>query len=101
MARWLTSFFLLSIPYSAFSQSDTTSFRLRGVVVDSLTNQAIPDVYVVTPRTGTMSKGNGSFAITVSEGETVSFTHIAYHTVCLRAQRETTDSLITVVMQQK
>src|SRR5258706_6166761 len=77
---FLVTLFLGSICFSASAQK-----TLKGIVVDSITLNAIPNVSVKLKGTlyGTITNVNGVFTIKVKETDTLVFSSVGYDRVVL------------------
>jgi len=67
--------------------------KVLGIVKDSQTFKPIPWVHITAAKQGTYSNEDGFFLLSISPGESLSLTHVAYQTLGFRPTPPTTDTL--------
>lgn len=72
-------------------------YMVRGVVVDSQNNSPVTDVHVTTSRQGVVTDMNGAFEISVPEGDSLHFSHVAYQPEKYGVDKSVTDLIIHLV----
>jgi hypothetical protein len=75
--------------------------KISGVVLDSITGQAISDVHISTSSRGTISNEHGRFCISLDKDEVVFFTHVNYHPVRLQTSDSKEEDLLTIALRQR
>jgi hypothetical protein len=74
--------------------------KISGVVLDSLTGQAVSDVHVSTAARGTTSNEAGKFCISIERDDVIYFTHVNYHPAMVRPADTKGEDPLTVVLRQ-
>jgi hypothetical protein len=75
--------------------------KISGEIIDSLSGSRVPDVHVSTSFRGTISDPEGKFCISVSEGETLQFTHVNYYPVTVDLKRVTDIDFLQIKMTER
>src|SRR6267154_2231949 len=75
--------------------------QVQGTVIDSLSSVPVPDVYIRTRHSATISDADGNFSLVVSPGDTVYFSHTSYCALAIVVDNKTRDHKLKIVLRQK
>lgn len=82
------------------SQSIQIQDKLYGEIRDSVTNNPIGDVHITVDHSTVVSNAKGEFNLTITDGDSISFSHVSYEPLTIVYKKTFTQSPIKIHLVQ-